>query len=316
MKKQSVKIIYISGWGRSGSTLLCRLLGRVNGFFSVGEVRYIWERGFLDNRMCECGKQFRDCGFWHHTLNDLESEFEKTNLDEIIRTTYDYTRTYNTYSFLNRLSRKYRSEKFGEYRDLLRKLYTAISEHSNSNVLVDSSKFPVYGAVLGLIPGFKTYHIHLIRDPRATAYSWKTRKKDSDSNSPDFLARINPLSSSIKWIWLNISALLLGRSQREKYIRIKYEDFIKDPQNNIQKILSFVGEEENELPFEEGGEVIGTDNNHILAGNPDRFKTGGIQIAPDERWIHKMSTIDRLFVTLITLPFLLFFGYKLAYRKK
>ena len=32
----------IPGAGRSGSTLLDRLLGQVNGFYSIGELKWIW----------------------------------------------------------------------------------------------------------------------------------------------------------------------------------------------------------------------------------------------------------------------------------
>ncbi|MEN8240961.1 MAG: sulfotransferase [Chloroflexota bacterium] len=311
MKKKKVKILYISGWGRSGSTLLCSLLGRVKGFFSAGEVRYIWERGFLDNRLCECGKQFRDCEFWHHVLHDHDGDFGNLFPEEIIQTTYDYTRTYNTFAFLNRKSRKYQSKIFEEYLDLLRRLYSSISVHSDSDVIVDSSKFPVYGAVLSLIPNFEIYYVHLIRDPRAVAYSWKTQKKYIDSTGPDFLAKINPFKSSTKWISLNLSASILGRFQQERYLRIRYEDLIQDPKSSISKILSFVGEEAKELPFEEGGNVISGKNNHIFAGNPDRFKSEGIRITPDIRWIKNLKTIDKFGVTMITFPFLLYWGYKL-----
>ena len=33
------KVLFIGGYGRSGSTLLDRLLGQIDGFVSVGEVR-------------------------------------------------------------------------------------------------------------------------------------------------------------------------------------------------------------------------------------------------------------------------------------
>jgi hypothetical protein len=37
MEKQTVKILYIAGATRSGSTLLSRLLGEIDGFINVGE---------------------------------------------------------------------------------------------------------------------------------------------------------------------------------------------------------------------------------------------------------------------------------------
>ena len=58
------RVLYIGGWGRSGSTLLDRLLGQAEGSFSVGEMRDLWLRGVLENRRCGCGEPFDSCPFW------------------------------------------------------------------------------------------------------------------------------------------------------------------------------------------------------------------------------------------------------------
>ena len=44
-----VRVLYIGGWGRSGSTLLDRVLGQVPGVVSLGEVRELWQRGWAEN---------------------------------------------------------------------------------------------------------------------------------------------------------------------------------------------------------------------------------------------------------------------------
>ena len=63
-----MKILFISGWGRSGSTLLDRLLGQIEGFHSAGEIRYLWDRGLLDDRPCGCGQPVRRCEVWSQAL--------------------------------------------------------------------------------------------------------------------------------------------------------------------------------------------------------------------------------------------------------
>lgn len=40
----SVKVLYVIGWGRSGSTILDNVLGQLDGCFSTGELHYFWER--------------------------------------------------------------------------------------------------------------------------------------------------------------------------------------------------------------------------------------------------------------------------------
>ena len=42
-----VRVLFIGGLGRSGSTLLDRMLGRLDDVWSVGELVHLWERGRL-----------------------------------------------------------------------------------------------------------------------------------------------------------------------------------------------------------------------------------------------------------------------------
>src|SRR5207245_4821641 len=57
-------VLYLGGVGRSGSTLVDRILGQVPGLFSGGEIRDLWARGLIENRQCGCGTPFRSCSFW------------------------------------------------------------------------------------------------------------------------------------------------------------------------------------------------------------------------------------------------------------
>src|SRR5580692_3233646 len=64
----STVVLYIAGTGRSGSTLLASLLGEVDGVFSAGEVRYLWQRGLAESRLCGCGVPVRECLIWSRVL--------------------------------------------------------------------------------------------------------------------------------------------------------------------------------------------------------------------------------------------------------
>jgi len=48
-------VLFIGGLGRSGSTLLDRMLGRLDDVWSVGELVHLWERGLSQNNRCGCG---------------------------------------------------------------------------------------------------------------------------------------------------------------------------------------------------------------------------------------------------------------------
>jgi len=47
-----MKIIYVGGWVRSGSTIIENILNEIDDFIHVGELRFIWENGFIHNRCC------------------------------------------------------------------------------------------------------------------------------------------------------------------------------------------------------------------------------------------------------------------------
>jgi hypothetical protein len=46
-----VTVLYVAGTGRSGSTLLARVLGEADGFVAAGELRYVWQRGLVEDRL-------------------------------------------------------------------------------------------------------------------------------------------------------------------------------------------------------------------------------------------------------------------------
>ena len=61
-------MLVIVGTGRSGSTLLGRLLGALPGAVHVGEVRFLWQRGLIEARLCGCGVPVPECPFWRTVL--------------------------------------------------------------------------------------------------------------------------------------------------------------------------------------------------------------------------------------------------------
>src|SRR5690606_21580524 len=54
-------VLYVGGWGRSGSTLLECVLAEAEQTVALGEVVWLWERGLGRNELCACGQPFHDC---------------------------------------------------------------------------------------------------------------------------------------------------------------------------------------------------------------------------------------------------------------
>ena len=48
---------------------------------------------------------------------------------------------------------------------------------------------------------------------------------------------------------------------------------------------------------------------HSISGNPDRLRTGPVEIRLDDEWRTGMSRADHRFVTALTWPLLLRYGY-------
>jgi len=69
------RIVFIGGYARTGSTLLDRLLGEIDGFASFGELRHVWRRCFIDNQLCGCGRPFRECPFWTAAVDEAFGGF-------------------------------------------------------------------------------------------------------------------------------------------------------------------------------------------------------------------------------------------------
>ena len=72
----TLNVVCIAGVGRSGSTLLDRILGSLPGAVSLNELRPLWRNGFINNRPCACGASFNDCEFWSEVRRRFEPQCE------------------------------------------------------------------------------------------------------------------------------------------------------------------------------------------------------------------------------------------------
>ena len=79
-----IKILYIAGWGRSGTTFLDNIFGQLDDFFSVGEIRFIWDRNFIEDRSCGCGQLFSSCSVWKSITQNAFGDDSNINPLELI----------------------------------------------------------------------------------------------------------------------------------------------------------------------------------------------------------------------------------------
>ena len=310
MSDKRMKVLFIAGYGRSGSSLLDCLLGQIEGFVTLGEVRHLWERGGVENQLCSCGSAFSDCEFWGSIWTAALGE-DSPDPKELLRLSRQVDRKRNIpRNVIPWLRNKDYGALFSAYADKLARIYREAAKWSGGRVLVDSSKNPSHGFILSRMDEIDLHVLHLIRDPRATAYSWQRKKlRPEITGKKVYMPTIKPSRSSLEWTVLHTLVELL-RSRADKYMRLKYEDFIGAPEKTLGKITDFVGESARELDFIEDN-VATLRHVHSVSGNPSRFKKEPIEIRNDDEWQREMKREDRLVVNLMAWPMLLKYGYSL-----
>lgn len=151
--------------------------------------------------------------------------------------------------------------------------------------------------------------VHLVRDSRAVSHSWlrKKVKYEVAGREEDYMDLHGPLVSSLGWMRSNLLIEPL-RFYASSYTTVRYEDFIAAPESTLQRILLATGEERRELPLVDD-HTLRLEIDHTVAGNPNRFRRGEIELRLDEEWKEKMSGPNRRTVTALTWPLLLKYGY-------
>lgn len=309
MAIERVKVLFIAGWGRSGSTLLDMLLGQIEGFFSAGEVRYVWDRGMLENRPCGCSKKFVDCAVWGRVAAPW-IEAGRKEIERVVGLR-DGFRTRHLWHGVTKRGRRRIETKLEDYSGQLGRIYQRLHETTGCRVIVDSSKFPSHGYVAGLIPQVDLYVAHLIRDPRAVAFSWNKKKiYDTADGVTNYIPPHSPSGSSQYWVsWNLLSELQWGRGQNcLGYVRLRYEDFIRNPRQTLLNLTKMM-EEPATLDFLSNEATARMKPSHAASGNPARFKTGPVKLEEDKQWQREMPRWNRFAVTCLTLPLLHRYGY-------
>ena len=305
-----VKVLYVVGLGRSGSTILSNSLGQIEGFFSGGELNFIWRHNVIENRLCGCGRPFHECPVWTGVMDEAFGGMEGVDAGEMMRLAHAGTRTRHIPLMLSPRGEAVLRERLGKFLENYGRLYRAIGSVTGSRVIVDSSKEPAHGYAMGLVPGIDLRVLHLVRDPRAAAYSWLKKKPQPDSETREFMVRFSPAKSSAMWDSWNASAEALWLRPPGRYLRVRYEDFVANPRKSFTDILELLGEGEAELPLAGEREVkLGV--SHTVSGNPNRFDTGAVELRQDSEWQKRMKPRDKTLVTALTLPLLKHYSYPL-----
>lgn len=302
---EDVKVLSVAGYGRSGSTLLDRVLGRIDGVFSAGELRHIWLEGFVENRRCGCGEPFRSCPFWNEVTDRAFGGMDRVDASAILELKGRVDRAWLIPRLIAGPGGAF-GRRIHAYTDPLRRLYRAIADASGCDVIVDSTK-DVSHVFLQTRIGepIRLHVLHLVRDPRGAAHSW-ARKKYHPGWGRE-MQRYGPLRAGSEWTLINGAASLL-RSRVPRYALLRYEDIAADPRAAVDSVLRLL-EEEGRTPPWIGERTIELGIDHTVAGNPVRFHRGPLEIRGDEEWREQMPPRAKALVTGVTAPLLPAYGF-------
>lgn len=222
------KILYIAGYGRSGSSVLSRMLGYADGFVSVGE---FWRvRGEVrDGGMCSCGSRIADCRFWSGVIPKIEVDKESSELD-IMRKLLDMP---STNAVIDSTKTAY------------------------SNCITPAIYY---------VNGFDVRIIHLTRSFSKVLESAKKGRNRDLENGVVRRRAFETIRTLAGWLFANCAAATYGIFLPRRYLRVRYEELVGDPLSVFIKIGDFLEVDLRSVGgyFESGGSFP---NGHELAGN-------------------------------------------------
>jgi hypothetical protein len=302
-----VRVLFVGGLGRSGTTLLERILGELPTVCPLGEVVHLWQRDLRNDERCGCGNRFSRCDFWQAVGEHAFGGWQRVDVPRVLalRDAVERTRHIPLLAAA-RLPARYRA-LVCEYADYYAAVYRGAAKVSGARVLIDSSKHSALAYCLRWSSGMDLRVIHMVRDSRGVAYSWTKTVTRPESARPDEMTRYPPGRSALLWNAHNAAFGLLHR-RGVPVRRVRYEALLADPAGTVRQLADFAGVPTGSLDFLTDRSVS-LGSCHSAAGNPMRFATGEIPLCRDEAWRTHLPLRQRRLVGALTAPLLSAYGY-------
>jgi sulfotransferase family protein len=297
MGERRPRWVFIAGCARSGSTLLGLLLAEALDGFFCGELHHLWH-ALGNGRRCQCGEPVARCEVWVAVAERARHELGLTSDEE--GTAIMRRRLRSRELLAPRMPRPGRDEL-----ELRAATQRAVEEVTGESVLVDSSKLPsvLWTSAFTAAP---LDVVHLLRDPRAVVFS-QSRPKDDPGGGGGVLAPRSLLTSSADWIRGQLAAERVARRLEASgsvgtVLRLRYEDLVDDPATALAPLAGSLGADVADRPVRPRWQ-------HALDGNPIRFDPGVIR--RDDRWRRDLDRWKAVASTVLTLPLLHRYGYRI-----
>jgi hypothetical protein len=308
--ERPVRVLYVGGLPRSGSTLSDLILHGLPGHVAVGELFYLFRNGLVLDNVCGCGEPFSVCDFWQSVGEHAFGGWSRVDAEHVLRMQARVDRTVAVPAVLSPWRTPSFRRALAEYQDLLLRLYDAIRTVSGAEVVVDSSKRPSLAYLLHRTPGFDVSCVHVVRDPRGVAYSFgKVVPLTPSTDAGTQMPRSRTYKVARRWITVNAMVRALHRLGVPS-VTVRYEDLAADPARELVRVAELQGvpaaDIESELLTPAGLRVTRA---HLVAGSRIRFLDGVMPIRLDEEWRSALPVARRRLVSAMTVVSRARYGY-------
>jgi hypothetical protein len=304
-----VKVLYIAGVGRSGSTLLERMVGAVPGSVNTGELNAVFSRVAAQDQRCGCGSPFSACPFWTAVGDEAFGGWASVTR-RMAHLQPRVIRQRHVPKLLTGVAGATYRRELEEYLDAHERLYRAVSAVSGADVVVDASKSTAQLFALRRIRGLDLRVINLVRDSRGVANSWnKSGIVKPQSRDGAVMGTYAPHRLAMLWSALQLECAVLAAATPYS-ARVRYEDLVARPRPTLERALIEVGLPPVAGALDHVGErSVHLTPSHGVAGSRTRFTAGRIQLELDDAWRSTLPASARRVVTAVTLPQLVGYGY-------
>lgn len=283
------KIIYIAGYGRSGSTVVDIMLGMHPEIFGSGEIAAMTRHVWKENEYCACGARLKDCDVWAPVMERWTADYD---LD-------DYFSLQRTFEPLYAPARMIGGKKRDAFVTQTRSLFSAIRAESGLPIILDSSKAPGRALALALDPEVDLRVIHLVRDARAVAHAMgRALPVDVAKGVQKKIVPRPAIRTALRWRMYNsVVEKLRARLPSDHSVRVRYEDLTRDPGTELKRISDAVGVDLSAIAkrISEGAKI---EPAHQMAGSRLRMK-GPMALRYDSAWEGEMPNAARKQVEMV-----------------
>jgi hypothetical protein len=217
---EKIKVLYIMGVGRSGSTILGVVLGNLKDYFFGGEM-HLW----IESKGVPTEREHA-IKYWEKIAVNIPDR------DDYFNTDFDKKLEFHT--TFPALFGSHQTPIIKKFHKLSGELFASIKKVSGCDVIVDSSHYPLRAYWLNKNPALDMHYIYLYRNPVDAVHA--LMKKDVEQIPKNFF------SANIYLFWVSlISNIVYLVLPKGKKLKVRYEDLIKNPNgilSNVQQNLN------------------------------------------------------------------------------